>query len=118
MRPSSPLTIPETDPNMVTRSRDPQTSHDAGAEQTPTTTTPLKEDILALFTHGGEMTLEELVQAHRDYQRMYPDVVQMKTEQSIRSRAAELRVAGLIVDTGRTKANARNRQAMLLAIAP
>jgi hypothetical protein len=118
MRPASSTTIPKTDPNMVTRSRDPQTSHDAGAEQTPFKTTPLMDDILSLFRVRGEMTLEELVLAYQEYQRAFPDVVGLNTEQSIRSRASELRVAGLLKDTGETKLNTRNRRAMLLALVP
>jgi hypothetical protein len=100
------------------RTRDPQGSHDAEARQTVRRITPLKQDIIAIFRENGRLTQQELVDLYGEYQRSYPSLVARHTDQSIRSRANELRLAGVLRNTGDRKLNANGIRVALWELVP
>lgn len=76
------------------RNSDPETSHKAAASVKGIS--PLKQRILKVFRLAGWLTDEELI---ANYRKVYGEA-SLSSDQSIRSRRADLTKEGLIRDSG------------------
>lgn len=88
------------------RHTDPQTSHEAA--QSVTNLTATKQSILKALNHPR--TDIDLIEAYRNLK-----TAPRASESGIRSRRAELVVAGLVVDTGERRKLSSGRQAIVWA---
>ena len=97
------------------RSRDPGTSWDAALAQSGGGRRLLQGQILSLLTlrECGDEELVERVATRRRRQQMPP-----VTPQNVRSRRHELRLQGLVRDTGRTVPTRAGRRATVWAAVP
>ena len=89
------------------RDTDPFTSHLAASTIMDATTLQIR--IIQCFNASQGMTDEELITT---YNRMWGNSFPA-TESSIRSRRAELRDRGAIVDTGRTRLNKNGNKSIV-----
>jgi hypothetical protein len=103
-------TMQEHDEVARARVTDPWTSWAAARSLGPLR--PRQAAVAHCFERRGMMTLEELVAAYQGEHPLYPK----QTDQSIRSRAAELQRADVLFDTGHTRLTATGRNARVLAL--
>lgn len=93
------------------RKDDPQTSKDAAARVKGIS--PLKQRILRVFRLAGWLTDEELI---ANYRKVYGEA-SLSSDQSIRSRRADLTKDGLIRDSGAVRPSKRGNDSTVWRLA-